>query len=325
MTRVSARRVYTLVTVSAAAYALAAWWVFDNYTATSIGPQGWLLIGLAIFFQFLAKYAFGKLFQDGLAREGGDLGGKSAFRAALVGAGVARLIPVGGAITPLAMSWATRGEDRSTVGAALRATILNYAGLLTLTGLTLIIIDLSEPIQWTGPGLLLIGLVCLGAGLVFMFGAGKLTALSRVARGRLRRWLDKTMLDHPADLRAQALIWGRVLSEAASLGLVLTAFGLTLTPESVGATFGITQLFAGIPGTPGGLGFAEAGLVGTLAVLGVSPAAAAGPTIVYRIVSYWLPAAAGLLAGGFTFLRLRDQVGDERLGDLPDPGGPAKT
>lgn len=303
----SARNVALVVTASAVAYAAGAWWVFERFPISNLSNGAWALVGLATVFQFAAKLAFGKLFQDGLAREGRPLGTVTAFRAALVGAGVARLIPVGGAITPLAMAWATRREGPATVGAALRATVLNYAGLLGLTGVSLVLV--KTEVDLAGVGLTFAGAVCIVISLAMMLGAGRLTVLTKLARGRTRRWLHGAMFDHPADVRAQAFLWIRVFCEATSLGLVLAAFGLDLSLLSVGAAFGVTQLFSGIPGTPGGLGFAEAGLVGTLAVLGLAPAATVGPTIVYRVVSYWLPALAGVLAGGVTFLRSTEAGG----------------
>ena len=57
--------------------------------------------------------------------------------------------------------------------------------------------------------------------------------------------------------------------------------------------FGVSQIAAGIPGTPGGIGFAEAGLIGSLAFFGVDPAVAVAPVLVFRVVHYWLPAGAG--------------------------------
>ena len=45
-----------------------------------------------------------------------------------------------------------------------------------------------------------------------------------------------------------------------------------------------------------GLGFVEAGLVGTLTVAGVASADALAATLLYRIVSYWLPLPAGGVA-----------------------------
>ena len=55
------------------------------------------------------------------------------------------------------------------------------------------------------------------------------------------------------------------------------------------------------PFTPGGLGFVEAGLVGTLTLAGVPGAAALAATLLYRLVSYWLP----IPVGGVAYLLFR--------------------
>jgi uncharacterized protein (TIRG00374 family) len=51
-----------------------------------------------------------------------------------------------------------------------------------------------------------------------------------------------------------------------------------------------------IPLTPGGLGFVEAGLVGTLTLAGVPATDAVTATLLYRIVAFWLPIPAGGVA-----------------------------
>jgi uncharacterized protein (TIRG00374 family) len=48
------------------------------------------------------------------------------------------------------------------------------------------------------------------------------------------------------------------------------------------------SLLALITFTPGGLGFVEAELVGTLTLAGVKPVRALVATLVYRLVSFWL-------------------------------------
>ena len=63
-------------------------------------------------------------------------------------------------------------------------------------------------------------------------------------------------------------------------------------------------MLAQIPITPGGLGVVEAGLTGSLALIGVPPAAAAVATLAYRLVSYWL----ALPAGGVAWLLHRRRV-----------------
>jgi uncharacterized protein (TIRG00374 family) len=60
----------------------------------------------------------------------------------------------------------------------------------------------------------------------------------------------------------------------------------------------VSAVLGMIPITPGGLGFVEAGLTATLVLAGVSAGTAAIATLAYRLVSYWLPLPAGLLAYG---------------------------
>jgi uncharacterized protein (TIRG00374 family) len=55
-------------------------------------------------------------------------------------------------------------------------------------------------------------------------------------------------------------------------------------------------VLAQIPLTPGGLGFVEAGLTGTLALAGVHGGPAVLASLAYRLASYWLPLPAGLAA-----------------------------
>jgi uncharacterized protein (TIRG00374 family) len=60
-----------------------------------------------------------------------------------------------------------------------------------------------------------------------------------------------------------------------------------------------------VPFTPGGLGFVEAGLLGTLTLAGVPGPAALAATLLYRLVSYWLP----IPAGGVAYLLFRRRYG----------------
>ena len=60
-------------------------------------------------------------------------------------------------------------------------------------------------------------------------------------------------------------------------------------PSLVLLAFFAAQLLGTLPLTPGGLGFVEAGLTGTLALAGVGGGAAVVATLAYRLVSFWLP------------------------------------
>jgi uncharacterized protein (TIRG00374 family) len=83
-------------------------------------------------------------------------------------------------------------------------------------------------------------------------------------------------------------------------------FALLVTLYAVGASpdiwltflaFIVASVLTMIPLTPGGLGFVEAGLAGTLAIAGVSPGEAVLATLVFRLVSFWLPMPVGAVAG----------------------------
>jgi uncharacterized membrane protein YbhN (UPF0104 family) len=262
---------------------------------------GLILLGAAV--QVSAKGFFGLLFRESIQRAGGDLRWWSAFKAALVGAGVARLIPAGGAITPVAMAWTVREESEGAAGAAVRTVLLNYAGLLVMTGVGLLLARPRESAQIASVSLFVLAPFVLAAGLVLMFSSGKLGSLSRFLPKAMRSKLETSMVNHPPGFQSQLLIWGRLVAEAAALWLVLEAFGIEVNGFQVMAAFGVAQLAGGIPGTPGGMGITEGALASILAAYGLPVATTIAPVLVFRLISYWLPAGLGFLAGGSTFLR----------------------
>lgn len=259
----------------------------------------------AIISEFGAKWAFGELFRDGLIRSREPIGRLAALRAALVGTGVARLVPAGGAITPVAMAWATGTESTKAVGAALRATVLNYGGLSLATGLGLgwvVLRGWTPGLRWSAMGLaLLLGLL----GVILLLASSRLRRVLPVVPRRLRSRVESALVDHHLDRKAATLVLLRVVLESLSLGLTLVAFDVRLKPSQVVTSFGVSQLVGGLPGTPGGAVYTEVGLLGVLGMFGVPAAVGAGPVLVFRLVSYWLPALTGAMAGSASFLARR--------------------
>ena len=96
--------------------------------------------------------------------------------------------------------------------------------------------------------------------------------------------------------QALLLTVGRWAFDYAALMLALAAVGAHPAPSAVLLAFCVAQALALIPLTPGGLGFVEAGLTGTLALAGVSSGAAVVATLVYRLAAYWLPLPVGGVA-----------------------------
>jgi len=100
-----------------------------------------------------------------------------------------------------------------------------------------------------------------------------------------------------------------------ALLFALRAVGASPRPSLVVLAYASAELLALIPVTPGGLGFVEAGLVGTLTLAGVSGSDALAATLLYRLVSYWLP----IPAGGVAYLLFRRRYGTSMPGRSGDP------
>lgn len=126
----------------------------------------------------------------------------------------------------------------------------------------------------------------------------KVAALVR----RLAQRLD-TLLSDPAIL-GRAAGWAALhwLSSAAALWIFLRAFGVTAEIDALIVSFGLANVLAAIPITPGGLGIIEATLLSTLAGFGQgSRGAIAIGIAAYRIAQFWLP----IPLGGLSYLSLR--------------------
>ncbi len=87
--------------------------------------------------------------------------------------------------------------------------------------------------------------------------------------------------------------------EYLALLVALNAIGANVEPTLLLLAFSTAELLGLLPFTPGGLGFVEAGLTGTLALAGVHAADAVLATLVFRLVSFWLPLPVGLVAAFF--------------------------
>ena len=282
----SPKRVAWIAAIAAVLYAGFAGFILNNFDLPEMSPYAWGLVVLAAVAQITASWFYGLLYKESVEEAGGSLRAFSAFKAALVGAGVARLIPAGGAITPVAMGWTVRNEEPGTTGAAVRAVLLNYAGLLMMAGVGLLLARPRDSAQIFSISLAVLAPFVLLAGVVLMFGSGKLDSLSRFLPKGVRKRLDNTVIDHLPGPESQTYIWCRLILEATALGLVLIAFGLEVNVFQVMAAFGAAQIAGGLPGTPGGLGVTEAGLVFILSAYGFPAATTVAPVPIYQIIFY---------------------------------------
>jgi uncharacterized protein (TIRG00374 family) len=198
------------------------------------------------------------------------------------------------------------------------SSVLVFGILLALPLLALPAVLFGSPVD---PGL---GTAALIGGLVFvlLFAAGAAGILfdrplvligraaqslrNRVRRGRpplsglpqrlLRERNSVTMVLGQRWWEALLLAVGRWLLDYLTLLAALTAVQADPRPSTVLLAFCAAQFLGTLPLTPGGLGFVEAGLTGTLALAGVPAGAAVVATLAYRLVSFWLPIPAGGVA-----------------------------
>ncbi len=107
---------------------------------------------------------------------------------------------------------------------------------------------------------------------------------------------DRRLLYH-------ALLWAAVnwLADAASLWVFLFAFGAHVFPIDLLVAYGLANILAVIPITPGGLGVVEFFLITILTGFGTPTAAATAGVLSWRLVNFWLP----IPLGGMSYLSLR--------------------
>jgi uncharacterized protein (TIRG00374 family) len=97
-------------------------------------------------------------------------------------------------------------------------------------------------------------------------------------------------------LRALGFAAANRMLDYAALVASLYAVGARARPSMVLLAYVLALGLALVPLTPGGLGFVEAGLTTILVLAGVSTDQAVLGTLLYRLVSFWLPIPVGALA-----------------------------
>jgi uncharacterized protein (TIRG00374 family) len=165
----------------------------------------------------------------------------------------------------------------------------------------------------------LVGIVLMGFAAMLVFGLmeGKGRAERWVRAGARKLRLDEEkvarVLRHVAgrmeDLVADRQMLKRVLAwatanwllDAASLWVFLRAFGGSVPLDGLLVAFGLANVMAVIPITPGGLGIVEWVYIPTLIGFGLSRSEATLGVISYRIAQFWFPIALG----GIMYLSLR--------------------
>lgn len=161
----------------------------------------------------------------------------------------------------------------------------------------------------------LIGLLALlgASALVYTFTRGEERAVRWVrALGRRIPRVGENHLEHlvrqagdsvgqlarDAGLLRRALLWSALnwLLDAASLWSFIAAFGHFVDPIELFAAYGIANVLAVVPITPGGLGVVEASAATLLVSFGVPRSVATLGVLGWRLVNFWLPIPVGAAA-----------------------------
>ena len=242
--------------------------------------------------------------------------------AQLAGNAFSRIVP-GGAAAGGAMQFEMLNRaGLAPTHAATSVTAVSLISTATLFGLpilslpAIILYGLPPDRSLVQVGLIAIGvcLVAMAGGAVLLFADRPLEWLGGLVQAIHNRVLKNRtpMTDYSRHVVQErdmirgvlgaawwkALIFaaGNWLLDLTALLLALAAVGAQPRTSLVLLAYVVAAFLGMIPITPGGLGFVEAGLIGTLGLAGVAADQAVLATLVYRLASYWMPMPTGAVA-----------------------------
>jgi uncharacterized protein (TIRG00374 family) len=272
-----------------------------------------LLIILAFALEVIALFAYAKLTVVVLPPNSLSL--SKAWRINLASLTVSHVIPAGTAGgTGLSIRLMTsEGLTVTDVGFATAMQGIGSAVLLNV--LLWLAIVVSIPLNGFNPTYVTVAIVSvllLGffAALVAGFASGEgwaVRVLRRVARrfsfisqekleASLRHVVDRLRAAaRNPDLIKRGLAWAAAnwLFDAGCLYVCLWALGSHVDPIDVFVAYGVGNVLAAIPLTPGGLGITEGGVIAVLTAFGVPGAIALLAVIGWRFFNFWLPIPVG--------------------------------
>lgn len=110
-------------------------------------------------------------------------------------------------------------------------------------------------------------------------------------------------LSRDRNMLTQAVIWATLnwLLDAAALWVFIQAYGFHLGLDGLIVSFGLANVVAALPLTPGGLGLVEGVLVPTIVGFGAPRGIAVLGVVTYRLANFWLP----IPVAGLAYVSLR--------------------
>ena len=280
------------------------------------------LITLGFGLQLLALFFYSLLTKAALGEAGEQLSSVRMFRIQLSTRALTNVVPGGNAagsalgyrlLTLSGIRGADAGFALATAGIG-SAVVLNLVFWIGLV--------VSVPRRGVNPyygGAALTGIIVIGIAAALavgiMEGQKRAERIARWLAGKLRTDPDKmaaairqlgVRLD---DLVSDRALLKRVvvfallnwLVDAASLWVFLRAFGGSLEIDALIVSFGLANLLAAVPITPGGLGYVDLAYLSTLVGFGLSSSNARLGVASYRLAQFFFP----ILIGGLSYLSLR--------------------
>jgi uncharacterized membrane protein YbhN (UPF0104 family) len=320
---------------------LAAWAAYQHRSDfTSAGravarvSPAWL--AAAIVAQVASLVVFARL-QRWLLRMGGiRVGVVPMAEIVLAGNAMSMSLPGGAAWSA---TWAFGQLRRRGANRVLAGWVILVAGALASFAIFIIVVAGAWIAGASGPVADLRAVAAVLAAVPLLVAAG-LTAASRSeavrgflgrtwealsARARPARAIGRVVQSTADKLRAVrpgALGWTEALGmamanwllDAACLVLCIKALHFAVPWRGILVIYGLTQISASLPITPGGLGVVEGSLTALLVAYGTKTSAAFAIVLIYRLVSFW-----GLVPVGWAAWFLLELAGRRGLRRRPHP------
>ncbi|MFA9429984.1 YbhN family protein [Egicoccus sp. AB-alg2] len=307
------RRLLLGVVLVVAVYAVGVAFIGVRDALDALARAAWWPLLAALGLEAITLVTLGQVHRSSAAAVRGRLRLREALNVSMSAFTVSQTVPGGGAVAGALI--VRRLQAFGLSGPQATASMVLTATLATVTIALLAAVGVASAVlEAELPGIVLggiAGLVVVLLGVVAAVVAvlrspavarrvlGRLGRLHRAVATRVDGWrrsLEVVHDDPPTVGRLLRVVaWSAVnwSADIAALALVFLAIGepVSLTVLLVG--FGVSQIGAAVPVTPGGVGFVESGMVGAFVALGTPASQAATVVVLYRVLATWLPALAG--------------------------------
>jgi undecaprenyl-diphosphatase len=273
----------------------------------------WVVVALGL--EVAANLCLPQVYREAIIRLGGRLDFRRALKTSMAMFTIAHVLPAGGAAGSVvgAREFTASGVDTAT---ATTAVVIAPALAMGVLGGIVFFGSGASLFRGDLPPAYIAGIIVVLAIVAALELAGARAVGSRPFRSalfklvesvtaKLRIRINLSSLRASVDAMAEKMpnfrelrplfAWSAAnwLFDAAALWVLFLGFGYRMHIGVLLVGYGIANLASALPVTPGGLGFVEAGLAGAYAAFGAPGGVVVVTVLAYRLLSYWLPIAAG--------------------------------